>query len=175
MKIESTEFTEDDIYGFVSQYFELERKNLIRRLEAVADETDALVPAIEERSESAEREWSAIETLAHMAISAQFFGWLVHEVVTKDFEGDVHEMLRLRDVAGSDAAQLSPDVLAKQVRDNIERTVAFIEKVPYDDLRVSIRYGGREMTAEDALRISYINHLEDHVDQIRKAIGSPLR
>lgn len=174
MKIESTEFTDDDISGFVSHYFELEREHLIKRLKQIADDTDALVPSIEGRSDSDEQEWSAIETLAHMAIGANFFGWLVHEIATKDrVDGEIHVMLRLRDVTGADAAQLPADVLAKQVRDNIERTMAFLEKVSFDDLRKSVRYGGREMTGEDALRISYVNHLEDHVEQIRKAIGSP--
>lgn len=173
MKIESTEFTEADIGDFLSDYFELERKQLIARLTRIAEDTEALVPSIEGRSGSAESEWNALETLAHMALSAQFFGWLVHEIATKkELEGDINEMLKLRDIAGAEAARLAPDVLAKQVRENIERTVAFIEKVPYDDLRNSVRYGGREMTGEDALRISYINHLEDHVNQIRNAIDS---
>lgn len=174
MKIESTEFTEEDIGGFLTQYFEVERNHLTARLKAIVEETDALVSSIEARSESAEREWSAIETLAHMALTARFFGWLVHEIATKkEVESDILDMLKLRDVAGTDAARLPPDELAKQVRENIRRTIAFLETVPYDDLRTPIKYVGRDMTAEDLLRITYCGHLEDHVDQIRKAIGSP--
>lgn len=173
MKIESIEFTEADIDSFITDYFELERKQLIERLGSIIEETEALVSSIEGRSESAEEEWSATETLAHIAISARFFGWLVHEIATKkEVAADIVELLKLRDVAGVDAAQLPPDVLAKQVRENIERTIAFIEKVPYEDLRTTIEYVGRNMTAEDLLRIPYITHLEDHVDQIRKALGA---
>lgn len=171
MKIESSEFTEEDIGGFTTDYFDLERKHLIARLKKIADETDALVPTIEARTDSAEQEWSAVETLAHMAMSAQFFGWLVHQLATqKEIEGDINELLKLRDVTLVEGAKLPVDVLGKQLRENIERTIEFLEKVPYDDLRNSVRYGGREMTGEDTLRISYINHLEDHLDQIRKTL-----
>lgn len=171
MKIESTEFTEETFYSIISDYLEHERRQLLARLRNIPDEADSLVPSIEGRSESDEKEWSAVETLAHMAISAQFFGWLVHEIATKkEIQGNILELLKMRDPTMIDAVKTPPVELASQLRSSIERTVEFIEKVPYDDLRTRIQYLGREMTGEDVLRISLCGHLEDHVEQIRKAL-----
>lgn len=172
MKIESTEFTQEDFDSFVEQYLIHEREHMKDRLTKVVDEIDSLVPAIEGRTAGDEQAWSATETLAHMATSAQFFGWMVHEIATKrEIAGDIMEMLKLRDVAGSDAAQKPPSELAKQLRETIERTLSFIDGVSVDDLRNSIKYLSREMTAEDILRVLFCGHLEEHVIQIREALG----
>ena len=173
MKVESPEFTEAEIDGFVTDYFEDERRGLIRRLEKIVEETDALVPAIQGREQTPDDSWSAVETLAHMATTAQFFGWLVHEVVTKkEIDVDIVGMIKLRDIVTNDAADLPPKDLAGQVRQNIERTIHFIKDVPYDDLRVRFQYVGRELTAEDVIRIPLSAHLESHIRQMKAGLTS---
>lgn len=174
MKIESTQFTEADINSFITDYFEHERKQLITRLRKIIEDTETLIPSIQDRSEPAEESWSAGETLAHMVISAQFFGWLIHEIVAKNpaVADQIFEMLKMRDVAGNDAARLPADTLAKQLRETIENTIEFISNVTVDDLRTSIKYISRELTAEDVVRIPLCGHLEEHIDQIREATGA---
>ena len=83
MKLESTEFTEADIDGFVSDYFDLERELLIGRLQAIIEKTEALVPDIEASGETPGDAWNARETLAHMATTVQFMAGLAHEISTK--------------------------------------------------------------------------------------------
>ncbi len=173
MEIASTQFTEADIGAFLADYYEHERKHLIARMRKIIEDTEALVPPIMAHAESDDESWSGVETLAHMTISAGFFGWLVHEIATKkQTEVDLLEMLKLRDVTGADAAEQPPDALVKQLRENIERTIGFLEFVPYDDLRTSFKYVTQEMTAEDVIRIPLCSHLEEHIEQIRQTVGT---
>ncbi|MGH9194777.1 MAG: hypothetical protein ACRD1T_03445 [Acidimicrobiia bacterium] len=172
MKIESTEFTPDVFDSFIEQYLTHEREHVKGRLLKVVEEVESMLPAIESRSAAAEEKWSANETLAHMAVSTQFFGWLVHQVAKQEeIQGDIVEMLRMRDVAGSDASQKPSAELAKQLRDSIERTISFAGSVSVDELRNSIKYLSRDMTAEDILRIPLCGHLEEHVEQLREAVA----
>src|SRR5690348_8234919 len=80
MRIESTSFTDADYDAIVEGYFERERRQLLERLRSLPDQVDELVPALQGASRSDEQSWNAIETLAHMSIGVQFFGWAIHEV-----------------------------------------------------------------------------------------------
>jgi hypothetical protein len=173
MKLESLSFTAADYDEVVEDYFERERGDLLDRLERVPDAVESLIPLLEERRESGHDGWNAHETLAHMAIAGQFFAGLVHMIVENQDVGDPIEAMKLRDVAIADAVEMGPSVLALQLRDSIERTLKFLRSVPYDDLRKGIQFGSRQMTAEDFVRISLCHHLEDHVDQMRQALGVP--
>jgi hypothetical protein len=173
MRIESTSFTDADYDAIVEGYFERERAQLIERLRRIPDEVDALVPALDTYERSDAAEWNPIETLAHMAIGTQFFGWAIHEVASgDDVGGQMLELMNLRDPSMIDALQNPPDVLAKQVRDGIDRVTAFLETVPYDDLRNRVQFASRELSAEDFTRISLAHHLEDHLEQMRAGLGA---
>jgi hypothetical protein len=173
MKLESPEFTDDDIAGFLTDYFEKERQLQIARLKKILEDTESLIPQLEGKNEPGGDAWNAIETLAHMATTAQFFGWLAHEVATKkDVEGDITEMLRLRDIVVTDASQLPPGVLMKELRDHVEKTIGFLETVDWDDLRTPVDYVGKKMTGEDFIRYPLSGHLEGHLEQMKEALGS---
>jgi len=167
MKDESTGFTREDVQAIVSDYFGHEKEKLVDRLKKIADDVDELTASITSQGGSP-AEWSPVETLAHMVTSSQYFGWLAHQVaVKKGDSGDIFEMLKMRDAVTSQAADQPADVLSKQLRDNLERTSAFVEKVSVDDLRTKFDYVGRELTVEDLIRIPLCAHLESHIDQIR--------
>jgi hypothetical protein len=170
MKIESTSFTDADYDAIVEGYLERERGHLVARLRSIPDQVDALAPSLEAGA-TTEQDWNGIETLAHMAIGAQFFGWAIHEISQgKEIGGQMLELMNMRDPSMMDALQQPPDVLAKQLLDAVERTAVFLETVPYDDLRNSVRFASRQLSAEDFTRISLVHHLEDHVEQMRTAI-----
>ena len=172
MKLESPEFTDEDIAGFLTDYFDTERQLQIARLRKIIQDTESLVPAIEGRNQDGGDDWNAVETLAHMATTAQFFGWLANEVATKKVvEGNITEMLKLRDIVISDASQQAPEALVKDLRDNIERTIGFLETVDWADLRTPVDYVGFTMTGEDFIRIPLCGHLEGHLAQIKNTLG----
>ena len=173
MKIESTSFTAEDYDAIVEGYFERERAELIARLRSIPDRVDALVPALGSPETSEDPAWNAAETLAHMAIGCQFFGWVIHEVSQgKEIGEQMLRFMNLRDPSMMDALQQPPDVLAKQLRDGVERVSAFLETVPYEDLRNAIAFANKQLSAEDFTRISLVHHLEDHVEQMRRALDA---
>lgn len=172
MKLESLEFTDEDIAGFLTDYFDTERQLHIARLRKIIDDAESLVPAIEGRNLDGGDDWNAVETLAHMVSTAQFFGWLANEVATKKVvEGNITEMLKLRDIVITDASQQAPEALVKDLRENIERTIGFLEKVDWPDLRTPVDYVGFQMTGEDFIRLPLCGHLEGHLEQIKAALS----
>ncbi|MCA1839370.1 MAG: DinB family protein [Actinomycetota bacterium] len=167
---ESPAFTKSDIAAFVTDYFEHERSLLIERLSKVVEETVAIAKRIQERPSPTDDSWSASETLAHMVTSSQYFGWLIHQIATKQEPGDILSMLQMRDAASSQAVNQPIDDLVDQFRTNIERTIAFIEKVDYLELRATFDYVGIQMTGEDLVRIPLCSHLESHIEQMQEAL-----
>jgi hypothetical protein len=171
MKIESTSFTSDDYDMFVEDYLERERAELIGRLQRIADDTEALLPRLSEAGSTSSDEWNPIETLAHMAVSAQFFGWVIKEVSKGNEIGDqMQELMKLRDPSIVEAVQKTPVELVEQLRSGIDKTTGFLAGVPYEDLRNAISFGSKQLSAEDFTRLSFAHHLEDHVDQMRRAL-----
>jgi hypothetical protein len=171
MRIESTAFTDADYDAIVEGYFERERAELVVRLRRVAEETGALVPSLDAYVPSDEQAWNPMETLAHMGIAAQFFGWAIHEISNgKDIGPQMLELMNLRDPSMVDMLKNPPDALAQQLRDGIERVVAFLQEVPYDDLRNRVTFASRELSGEDFSRISLVHHLEDHLEQMRRGL-----
>ncbi|MEX2458717.1 MAG: DinB family protein [Actinomycetota bacterium] len=171
MKIESPTFTEDDYHEVIGGYFERERRHLIERLRAIAEKTVDLAAQLDGNDPSAGDDWNATETLAHVATTAQFFGWVVHEVTRgHDIAARMLDLMRLRDPLIVDMVQQSPRTLAQQVRESIDRTVAFLEDVPYDRFRTTIEFAGRALSAEDFTRVSLVHHLEDHLEQMHGAM-----
>lgn len=172
MRIESTSFTDADYDAIVGDYFERERAQLVARLRAIPDQVDALVPSLEGLGRTEDQRWNAIETLAHIAVGVNFFGWAVHEVSQgKDVGPQIAEAIKLRDPAMVDSLQQPPEVLAKQLRDGVERTATFLETVPFDDLRNAVAFGSRQLSAEDFTRVSIVHHLEGHLEQMRESLG----
>ena len=171
MKIESTSFTDADYDAIVEGYLERERRELVARLRALPDQVDALAPKLESGGTD-DAEWNGIETLAHMAVGVQFFGWAIHEVAAgKEIGAQMLELMNLRDPSMVDAMQQPADVLAKQFRDGVDRLTALLENVPFDDLRNAVQFASRQLSAEDFVRISTVHHFEDHVEQMRAALA----
>ena len=171
MKVESPSFTEQDVAGFLTDYYEQERGLLIARIRKIIEDTDALLPSITDQGKTNGDSWNALETLAHMATSTQFFGWLASEASKKgDETGDPLEMIKMRDIVGNQAIELPIEELAKQLRGNLERTIQFIEKVDYEDLRKTFNFVGHRLSGEDVIRIPLCGHMESHIEQIRAVL-----
>ena len=171
MKVESPSFTEKDVAGFLTDYYEHERNLLVARLRKIIEDADALLPSIRDQGETNGDSWNALETLAHMATSSQFFGWLANEVSKKgDLTGDPLETIKMRDIVGNQAVELPIEELAGQLRENLERTIKFVEKVDYESLRRTFNFVGHQLSGEDVIRIPLCGHMENHIEQIREAL-----
>jgi hypothetical protein len=174
MKMESATYTDAFYDAVIGEYFELERAELIRRIRRIVEETEALVPGLEGFTATDEQDWNPLETLAHMTGAAQFFGWLIYQVAKqREVPGNVLDFLNLRDPTMAEALPSGAAALGQQLREAADRTIGFLETVPYEELRNSIPFASRRLSAEDFTRISLINHLEDHLEQLRA--GLPAR
>ena len=171
MKIESPSYTENDFHAVIGGYLERDRAELIERLRGIVTDAEALLPSLDGPARSEGDSWSAVETLAHIAVSAQFFGWVIHEVSQgHEIGGRMLELMKLRDPIIVDSVDQTPEALVEQLRRSVDRTIAFLKDVPYERLRTTITFAGRSLSAEDFLRVSLVHHLEDHLEQARAAI-----
>lgn len=170
MKLESSGFTKEEVQSFVTDYFELEKTKLVERLKKIADDVDGIAGSISSQAASADG-WNPREVLAHMVTSSQYFGWLAYQIAGKKQDpGNILEMIRMRDDVTGQAAESSVEVLTQQLRENVERTAGFLEKVSLNDLRVRFDYVGIELTVEDLIRLPLCAHLESHVTQLRRSV-----
>ncbi len=171
MKIESN-FTIDDVRGFMDGYLLRERDRLAGRLERIAEEIEKLAPLIKQER-GGESDWSAHEILAHIAVVAKFYGVMFHRVAAgKMTEITLVESVNLRDVAGRQTAEQPPREIAAAARADIERTVQALRSASPATLRRTARIDdGTAMTAEEVARLPLVTHLETHVDDLKRLVA----
>jgi DinB family protein len=172
MKIESPDFTQSDIDRFLDEQVDHERSRLLERLEAASNKLVALAPRIPEgRSEGGS--WTAHETLAHIAVLSKFYGVMVHRVASGQMdEVDLLANVNLRDVAGDQMAAMSRDELVEAIRSDHARTAKLLGSIAASALRRSVTLtSGESVTAEFIARYPLVNHLEQHVEQLEKALS----
>ena len=172
MKIESPSFTQSDIDSFLDEQVDHERIHLVERLEAASDKLAALVPRISSnRSEGGD--WTAHETLAHIAVLSKFYGVLVYRIAGGQMtEVDLIGNVNLRDVAGDQMAAMSPDDLLQAIRADHARTAKLLGTVAPSALRKSATLEtGESITAEFIARYPLVNHLEQHIEQLEKELA----
>jgi hypothetical protein len=171
MKIESTAFTQAELQGFLDEMLDRERMLLADRLERASGRLDRIGPLI--TSGHGEDEWSNHEVLAHIAVLSKFYGVMVHRITSgKLDEVNLLSNTNLRDVAGEQMAQTDPAELLRMVLGDHARTAKLIRTVEVSALRREVKTEtGRMVTAEYLARFPLINHLEQHVEQLEKALG----
>lgn len=171
MKIESPAFTQADVDGFLDQQVDRERVRLADRLEASSQRLAALGGRIEAGG-TGKRDWTAHETLAHIAVLSKFYGVMVHRVAGGQLsEVDLLANANLRDVAGEQMATVSPADLVEAIRADHARTARLLRTVEPSALRRAVRLTtGETVTAEFIARYPLVNHLEEHVEQLERLL-----
>src|SRR5207247_5162485 len=173
MKIESPAFTLDDVKTFMDTYLDRERNLLADRLQIASERLAALAPRIK-AEHGDENSWSAHELLAHLAVLSKFYGVLVHRISSGQLPNmDLLEAVHLRDTVGHQMSQLEPaDLLLMAVIDH-ERTIKTLRTTEVGALRQSAELGdGITMTAEEVARLPLISHLEMHIDELERLVGT---
>jgi len=172
MKIESTDFTVEDIKSFMASYRDHERDVLAGRLEEVARRLAEIAPRIEGKATDVAG-WNAHEVLAHIAVVSKFYGVVVHKIASGQVtELDLLESVHMRDVAGRQMAELDNEGLIAAAVADMRRTVKLLRGLAGDDLRRSaVMSGAMAMTAEEVARLPLVGHLELHLEQLEKLVG----
>jgi uncharacterized damage-inducible protein DinB len=173
MKVESPDFTEQELEGFVDELIEHERGVLVDRLERASDRLAALAARIPKDQPPDEEGWNPHEVLTHIAVLSKFWGMAAYKIAKGDWtELPLVENVRLRDVVGQQLVALPDEELIEQARADHRRSLAFLRSVAPADLRREVVADGRwRMTAEDVARRSLVGHLEMHLDQLEAALA----
>lgn len=173
MKLESPQFTENELEGFIDETVEHERRVLIARLERASERLAELAARIPKNQQPGDATWNSHEVLAHIAVLSKFWGMAAYKVAKGDWtEFQLVENVRLRDVVGEQLAALSDPELVEQARSDQARSLAFLRSVSPSDLRREVVADGRwRMTAEDIARRSLVGHLEMHLDQLEAVLA----
>lgn len=173
MKIESTSFTAAELEGFATALEERDRVALAERLESASARLEALGARLRSTAGGDGESWSGHEVLGHIAVLSQFYGYLTHQIGTgKLAELDLLSMVKLRDVRGAEmAARPAAELLAGALADQ-RQTAAYLRSATAADLRRPCAMGARQWSAFDIARLPLCSHLELHLDQLEKALGS---
>jgi uncharacterized damage-inducible protein DinB len=174
VRLESPDFTTEDLDRFVDELVDRERKVLVQRLEAASTRLLALASKVpEDAVEPGSGSWNAIEVLAHIAVLSKFYGVLTYQIGTGRLtELRLLENVHLRDVVGSEMAKTEPAELATIARLEHEKTLAWLRRATAAELRRECVADGRwRFTAEEMARTPLICHLELHLDQLAEALA----
>jgi hypothetical protein len=173
VKIESPAFTLDDLKSFMSTYLDRERNLLADRLQLASDRLAALAPRIKSEP-GGEADWNAHELLAHLAVLSKFYGVLVHRISSGQPPNmDLLEAVHLRDTVGHQMSQLEPADLVRMTLADHARTIKTLREADPESLRRSADLGeGITMTAEEIARLPLVSHLELHLQQLEKLLGT---
>lgn len=148
-----------------------------RRLQELAPRLQALdqEPADQGAARAAdESAWNVPEIVAHLALVSKLYGVLAYRVASgKDASYDLLGIVRLRDVAGEEAARQPMATHLTAIAADHERTLKFLRSASIDDLERDAETGveGLKMKAADILRMPLVAHLELHLEQLEKALG----
>jgi hypothetical protein len=172
MKIESTAFTRADVEQFLDEMLDHDRQVLADRLEKASSRLAEVGGRV--ATGSGDGEWSPHELLAHIAVLSKFYGVLVHKISNGQMtELDLLENVNLRDVVGEQLAQIEPVELLRMALADQARTLKLLRTVEPASLRRQAKQeNGDLMSAIDVARLPLINHLEMHVDQLERALGT---
>jgi hypothetical protein len=159
--------------GFLDQYRDRERDLLADRLAAASARLDSLAGKLATADSSDAGGWTPHEILAHIATVSKFYGVLTYQVGTgKVTEIDVLEVVRLRDPAAEQLAQVPVADLMTQIRQDHQRTLAYLRSASPADLQRTADMGeGFAMSAIDIARMPLVAHLEEHVDQMERELA----
>jgi hypothetical protein len=172
MKIESTAFTLTDVRGFLDEFLAHDIGLLADRLEKASARLAELGPRV--TSGSGEDDWSGHDVLAHIAVLSKFYGVLVHKISSGQMtELNLLDNVNARDVAGEQLARLEPADLVLMATADHQRTIKALRTSEPSALRRAARLeDGSGLTAEEVARLPLVAHLELHIQQLEKALGS---
>jgi hypothetical protein len=172
MRGESATFQPADVERFLDEFLDIERQDLVRRLETASARLADLAARIPKGAAAGTSSWNAHEILAHVVALGKLYGMLTYKIGSGALaEFDLMAMVNQRDAAGEALAQLEDDELLNMAQADHRRTLDYVRGASAADLRRRCQLGaGREMSAGEVLRLPLVAHLEQHVRQLEAAL-----
>jgi hypothetical protein len=83
---------------------------------------------------------------------------------------NMEEVITQRDVLGAELAARPVAEILEEIDKQHQRTLNFISEATPEELLRTVKVEHGEVTAEYLLRLPLVAHLEQHVDQLEKAL-----
>jgi len=173
VRIESPAFTEREMWSFLDEIVDFERRRLADRLEADSARLADLVREMPNGSSGgAGPEWTGHDILAHIVVLSKFYGVLTSRIGSgKLAELELLPNVKDRDVAGDQLSSLPPDQLLAFAQRDHQRTIAYLRSADAEAMRRrAVLHSGFSMSAQEIASMPLCAHLEIHLDQLERTL-----
>jgi hypothetical protein len=173
VRIESPAFTEREMWSFLDEIVDFERRRLADRLDADSARLADLVRQMPTGSVGGSGpEWTSHDILAHIVVLSKFYGVLTARIGSgKPSELELLPNVKDRDVAGEQLSSLPPDQLLGFAQRDHQRTIAYLRSADAEAMRRrAVLYEGFSMSAAEIAAMPLCAHLEIHLDQLERTL-----
>jgi hypothetical protein len=172
MQPESQAFTADDMPGFTRELVLVEAEAIIRRIRQADARLRELAASVPETEPAGDSQWNAKEVLAHIAVFSRGWGALGYLVASgRVQELKVADVINQRDTLGEEMVRKPVAEILQEIEAQHGKTIAFLERATVDQLLRSYKHEWGESTAEQIFRLPVTAHLEQHLDQLERALA----
>jgi hypothetical protein len=173
VRIESPAFTEREMWSFLNEIVDFERRRLADRLEADSARLADLVQEMPTGSVGGSGpEWTGHDILAHIVVLSKFYGVLTSRIGSGKLAAlELLPNVKDRDVAGEQLSSLPPDQLLAFAQRDHQRTIAYLRSADAEAMRRrAVLHSGFSMSAEEIAAMPLCAHLEIHLDQLERTL-----
>jgi hypothetical protein len=172
MRTESAAFTVADLPHFFEEILAWDTRATADRLRRGNQRMHELAKRIPDGAPEGGEDWNAKEILAHIAVLSRaygVFGYMVAKGRLTDLT--MESVITQRDVVGAEmAAHTVAEIVAETERQH-QRTLKFLAEATPEELMRTVKVEHGELTAEYLVRLPLVAHLEQHLDQMERALA----
>jgi uncharacterized damage-inducible protein DinB len=172
MKSESAAFTAADLPHLFEEILVWDARATADRLRRANKRMHQLAERIPDDAPEASDGWNAKEVLAHIAVLSRAYGVFGYMVAKGRLtELTMEGVITQRDVLGAAlAARPLAEIVAEAERQH-QRTLKFLAEATPEELQRTVQVEHGKVTADYLLRMPLVAHLEQHIDQLEKALA----
>jgi hypothetical protein len=172
MQPESATFTAADLPGFFEEILVWDVKATSERLRSAGARLGQLVHRIPEDAPASSDVWNAKEVLAHVAVLSRAYGVFGYMVAKGRLtEMRLEDVITQRDALGAELASRPVAEIVEEIQRQHQRTLKFLAEATPAELLRSVKVEQGDVSAEYLIRLPLVAHLEQHVDQLEKALA----
>ena len=172
MQTESAAFTAADVPHFFEEILVWDVKATAARLRAAGVRLRQLAVQIPDDAPSSSDGWNAKEVLAHVAVLSRAYGVFGYLVANGRLtEMKLEDVITQRDEVGAEMAARPVAEILTEIETQHQRTLKFLAEATPEELMRTVIVEHGEVTAEYLIRLPLVAHVEQHIDQIEKALA----
>ncbi|MEA2683811.1 MAG: hypothetical protein QOK05_2139 [Chloroflexota bacterium] len=171
MRENSATFTAADIPRFFEEVFDWEMQVTANRLRRASARLQELAPRVSDTPRG-DSEWNAKEVLAHIAVLSRAYGVFSYMIANGRLtELPFGDVINQRDTEGDKFMAMPAAEIAAEAVKQHDRTLKFLAGATAEELHRECQVERGTVSAEYIVRLPLVAHLEQHLDQLEKALG----